>query len=128
MRKTILLFSMLLVSVAWVAGQDSSRSGNKASGLTTMDGHLVFSADHYRLVDDSGNSVQLQYQANKLTHFVGEQVEVTGKPGVETINTTVDGLASSVDEVPVFQVTSVRRVEASLNHKSVGDGVAQDGR
>jgi hypothetical protein len=53
---------------------------------------------------------QLQSQANKLSKQVGREVEVTGKPAVRTVGTTVQGTASTVREEPVFKVSSVKRV------------------
>jgi hypothetical protein len=55
-----------------------------------------------------GEAVELPNQANKLIQYVGQQVEITGQPGIETIGTTVDSLASSAEEIPVFKVVSVK--------------------
>ena len=103
---TLTLTLLLLISAASLQAQDAG----KTSSLSTIQGCLKYSNSHYRLTDSSGKKYQLQSQANKLTHFVGQQVEITGKPGVRTVGTTVEGAASSVKEEPVFVVKTVKHV------------------
>ena len=106
MRPTLLF--LIIVSALSLQGQDQTKNSDANATSTTINGCLVFAAREYRLVDGTGNSVQLQNQANKLIHYVGQRVEITGQPGIETIGTTVDGLASSAEEISVFNVTSVK--------------------
>lgn len=106
MPKTLLLL-LFIVPCAVLLAQEKTTTPNTNAASTTVSGCLEFSSHEYRLVDSAGQSTQLQYQANRLIHYVGQQVEITGKPGIKTIGTTVDGLASSADEIPVFDVSTV---------------------
>src|SRR5450755_2452780 len=107
MHKTLTMTLLLLaISAASLQAQDAG----KTSSLSTIQGCLKYSNSHYRLTDSSGKKYQLQSQANKLTHFVGQQVEITGKPGVRTVGTTVEGAASSAKEESVFVVKTVKHV------------------
>jgi hypothetical protein len=49
-------------------------------------------------------------RANKLTKHVGQQVEITGTPGLRTVGTTIQGGASSTKEQQVFKVKSVKHI------------------
>ncbi len=113
---TILLL-LFVASALAPQGQDQTKNAAANAVSTTINGCLVFSAREYRLIDNTGEPVELQNQANKLIHYVGQQVEITGQPGIETIGTTVDSLASSAEEIPVFKVVSV---------KSAGGACASD--
>lgn len=102
--------SLLVLLLMFWPGLLGAQPGNQGSttSATTISGCLEFSSHAYGLVDDKGESVRLRYQANKLIHYVGHNVTITGNSGIETIDTTVDGLASSADEIPVFNVDSVK--------------------
>jgi hypothetical protein len=109
-RNTLMLALILLISAMLLQAQDSGQaSGNNASP-TTLEGCLTYSAGHYRLTDSSGMVYQLSNQANKLTKHVGHQVKLTGKPGIRTIDTTIQGGASSAKEQHVFKVNTVEHV------------------
>ena len=110
MRKTWLLILVLLFSAAWLQAQSSGQASGKTSGVTTIQGCLQFTDGHYRLTDSSGTVYQLSNDANKLTHHVGHEVKITGAPGVRTVDTTIQGAASSAKEVPVFKVKTVTHV------------------
>jgi ABC-type transport system involved in cytochrome c biogenesis ATPase subunit len=101
---------VLLVSALWLQAQDAGQTAGKTSGLTTIQGCLQYTNGHYRLTEDNGTTHQLQSEANKLTHHVGHEVELTGKETVRTVDTTIQGAASSVKEQPVFKVSSVKHV------------------
>ena len=106
MRNTLTLTLVLLISAVWLQAQDMG----KTSALTTIQGCLAYTDGHYRLTDSRGKVYQLSNEANKLTHHVGHEVAVTGKPGVRSVDTTVQGSESSVKEEPVFKVTSVKHI------------------
>lgn len=110
MGKTLLVTLLLLTSAVWLQAQDAGQTSGKASGPTTIEGCLQFSDGHYRLTDSTGMVYQLSNEANKLTHYVGQQIKVTGAPGVRTIDTTIQGGASSVKEQHVFKVKTVTHV------------------
>src|SRR3974377_978092 len=106
MHKRLTMILVLLVSALWLQAQDAST----ASGLTTMQVCVQYTNGHYRLTENNGTTHQLQSQANKLTKHVGHEVTLTGKQTVRTVDTTIQGAASSVKEQPVFKVSSVRHV------------------
>jgi len=106
MRKFLWLAVVLLILVAGLPAQDT----DKSSTPTTLQGCLQFSKHHYVLTDHSGANHELSGYANKLRPQIGREVEITGKPGVRTVNTTVPGTASSAVLVPVFDVSSVKRL------------------
>ena len=110
MQKTMLVTIMLLVSLLCLQAQDAGQTAGKTAGLTTIQGCLQYTNGHYRLTEDNGTTHQLQSQANKLTHHVGHEVELTGQETVRTVDTTIQGAASSVKEQPVFKVSSVKHV------------------
>ena len=105
-KLTLTLTLLLLISAASLLAQDAG----KTASPSTVQGCLKYSNSHYRLTDSSGKHYQLQSQANKLKHFVGQQVEITGKPGVRTVGTTETGTASSAQEESVFVVKTVKHV------------------
>jgi hypothetical protein len=108
MRRTLLLTLLFLLSAAVLYGQDAAQTAAKTSGPTTIEGCLHYTDSHYRLTDDSGKTYQLSNEANRLTHFVGKRIQVTGMPGTRTVDTTTQGLESSVAEQSVFKVKTVK--------------------
>lgn len=116
MRKIVLLTLVLLVPAIWLQAQSANSSANagqtpgKMSDLTTLEGCLGNPNGHYTLTENNGTTHQLSGAANKLGHQVGRQIEVTGKPGMRTLDSTVAGLGSSAVEQEVFEVKSVKRL------------------
>ena len=119
MYKTLTLTLLLLVSALWVQAQEAGQPASTTSGLTTLQGCLTYTNGHYRLTEDNGTAHQLQSQAQKLTKHVGHEVTITGKPAVRSVDTTIQGAASSVKEQQVFKVSSVQHVADSC--KSAGN-------
>jgi len=104
---------MLLISAVWMQAQAAGQTSGKTSTVTTIEGCLQYTDSHYRLTDSSGAVHQLSNEANKLTHYVGQQIQVTGMPGVRTVDTTVQGAESSAKEQPVFKVKTVKSVAST---------------
>ena len=52
--------------------------------------------------------MELSGAANKLGKLVGHTVQVSGKPGTRTLDTTTQGAASSAVELPVLFVKTVK--------------------
>lgn len=104
--KLTLMLTLLLVSAAGLQAQDAG----KPSSPSTIQGCLQYTNGHYRLTEDNGTAHQLQSQANKLAKQVGHEVAITGTPAVRSVDTTVQGSASSVKEEQVFRVTSVKHI------------------
>jgi len=103
--KQLLLTVTLLITTA-LGAQDAG----KAASPSEIQGCLQYTNGHYRLTEDNGTTHQLQSQANKLGKLVGHEVAITGKSAVRTVDTTIQGAASSVREEQVFKVTSVKQM------------------
>jgi hypothetical protein len=78
--------------------------------MSAITGCLQSATGHYTLTDDEGTVHELSGGAGKLKHQVGHQVEVIGKKGTRSVDRTLAGGASSVVELPVFEVKSVKQV------------------
>jgi hypothetical protein len=118
-RKVLMLTVVLVVSAAWAHAQDAGKASGKTSDLTTMEGCLQSSNGQYTLIDDSNTSHILTGSASKLGHQVGHQVELSGKPGTRTVDSTLAGAGSSAVVQPVFEVKSVKVTAATC--KSAGN-------
>jgi len=104
-RKILLLTVLVSVAVS-VQAQNAGSS----SGPTTIQGCLRYHHHEYTLRDNNGKNHQLSGYANKLKPHTGHEVEVTGTESTHTVNTTQEGAASTVKEVTVFKVTSVKKI------------------
>lgn len=107
MRKAVLCTLILLTSAMWLPSQAAGRDNKKSS---TIQGCLAFTDGHYWLTESSGEYHRLFGEANKLTHYVGQEIQVTGTPGVRTADATQQGQESSAKETPVFEVKRVKQV------------------
>jgi hypothetical protein len=116
MRKLAILVLVILIPAAWARAQasnpsvDPSQNSGKNSDLTTLQGCLENPNGHYTLTETNGATHQLSGAANKLGHQVNRQIEVTGKTGIKTVDSTLAGAGSSAIEQEVFEVKSVKRI------------------
>jgi len=84
----------------------------------TVKGCLQRQGFQYTLIDQTGKSYLLTGDTGKLGHLSGHQVEITGKPTVKTIDTTQPLAASTVQEVPAFEVKSAKLVSKTCSAPS----------
>ena len=112
MPKTLLLAAAVLIGAAWLPGQEGQmgQSAGKASNLATIDGCLSNTSGQYFVTDSSGTRHELSGSTNKLKPLIGHQVQVSGKPSVKTEASTSYGAASSAEQIPVFEVKSVKQL------------------
>jgi hypothetical protein len=110
MQKTLMLTVVLLISAIGLQAQAMGQAGGNSSASATITGCLQFTDGHYRLTDNSGKVYQLSGEANKLTHYIGQQVAIAGMPGVRTGDTTVQGSESTAKEQAVFRVKTVQHL------------------
>lgn len=116
MRKTVLLAVVLSIYAVSLHAQsatpssDAGQDSGKSADLTTLQGCLSHSRDVYTLTEEDGTTHQLVGAIGKLGHQIGRQVEVTGKPGIRTVDSTLVGGASSATEQQVFEVKNVKRL------------------
>jgi hypothetical protein len=112
MSKALMLALFLLLSAVWsqaLEGNPSSNADEKASQVTAIQGCLQSAAGHFSLTESNGNVHRLTF-SKKLNHYVGHEVTITGKPGVRTVSETSYGVASSTEELPIFEVKTVTNV------------------
>jgi hypothetical protein len=97
--------------------QDSTGKPAAKSDATTIEGCLKQDGSYYNLVDNSGTIIHLSDPSSKLQGHVGHQVAITGMPGVRNIDTTSQGVESTVREQPVFKVKSVKHLAETCTSK-----------
>jgi len=123
--KHILLLSVLLLGVSWVAAQDTTNSGS-ASGQAgssassqmaggshqSVEGCLSGSDGKYTLTDKSGTAYQLTGDTSKLAEHVGHEVKITGS--TSTGSAAASGSASagstSAGGGQTLEVSSVKQI------------------
>ena len=120
MRKTLLLPLMLLVPVFWLQAQEGHPGADiwlapPSNFPTTIDGCLQSSGGHYRVTDKDGTVYDLTGNTARLSRYAGHQVEITGKPTVRTLNTTVKDAASTAEELPALEVKSAKEISGACN-------------
>jgi hypothetical protein len=111
-RKTVVFTLVLLFSAIWLQARASAQTDSNTS---TIKGCLAFTDGRYKLTDNTGKVYQLSNEANKLQKQVGHWIEVTGKPGTRTRDTSQQGVESSVKEESVFRVKTVKWVADSCS-------------
>lgn len=129
MQKLLMLFSVLLLGVSWVAAQDSAGYGHQGSShasagsQTTVEGCLSGSDGKYMLTDKQGNTIQLTGDTSKLAEHVGHEVKITGTASSAEgggMGKQSTGAAGSSEHS--MEVSSVKHISKSC--KSNGGGMA----
>ncbi len=110
MRKTLMLTLILLTTGVCLPAQDAGKASGKTSGLETIQGCLHRSEGEYTLIDDTNTIHHLVGLASKLSHHIGHQVEITGKPGVRTLDATPQGGASGAVVQAIIEVKTVKHI------------------
>jgi len=111
MSKALMLSLFLLFSAAWVQALEGYPNGEEKNPpqLTTVQGCLQSAAGHFSLKQTDGTVTRLSF-SKQLTKLVGHEVKITGKPSVRTVSETSYGVASSAEELPIFDVKTVTNV------------------
>jgi len=127
--KHILLLSVLLLGVSWVAaqstsspsssgssGQAGSSSGSQmgSSGHQTVEGCLSGSDGKYTLTDKQGTSYQLSGDTSKLAEHVGHEVKITGSTGSGSSSGSASS-ASAGAGGQTLDVSSVKHVSKTCS-------------
>ena len=105
-----LLSSISLASHAQAGDPGADKVQGPGSTATSLKGCLQREGFQYSLIDDAGKSHLLTGSTHKFNHYVGHRVELTGKPTVKTIDTTEALAASTVEEIPAFQVVAAKQI------------------
>ena len=100
---------VLLGSALWLAAQEGDPGADRVQGSNapTIRGCLESSAGNYYITEKDGTQTQLA-GGSHLSDYVGHEIEVDGKPTIITIDTTSDGAASTVEELTIFHVRTVK--------------------
>lgn len=118
MHQALGLFVVLLLTGSSPAQQAQAGStAGKTAGAATMQGCLSSSSGQYYLTDSSGTKHELSGNDHKLKGQVGHEVEITGKPSVRTEASTSYGAGSSAEEIPVFEVKTVKQLADACQSK-----------
>ena len=110
MRKTFMLTLVLMVSAFCLQAQDTGKTSGKTSNLETIEGCLLHSEGQYTLIDGTNTIHHLVGGGKLLSRHIGHQVEITGKPGVRTLDATPQGGASGAVVQAILEVKSVKHI------------------
>ena len=119
MRVTLMLTLVLVISALWLQAQvgDPGRDGLMSSQTypPVIRGCLERSGFYYAVVSRDGTAYDLTGSTNHLIHDVGHEVEITGKPTVISVSTTMIRAASTVEEFPALEVRTVKELSRTCN-------------
>ncbi len=111
MRKALTLTLLLFVCFVWLQAEPAaplSDKNHQSADLDTMQGCLHMEQSQYILTEPKGTEPLAHRAAKQLGRVVHHEVELGGKPGVRTSDSTSVGGASSVTEYVVFEVKTVK--------------------
>jgi hypothetical protein len=108
----ILLLSMCAICTQAEPVSPASDKDHQSETQTTMQGCLHIDSSQYILTEANGTSHLLSGAAKQLGRLVRHEVELGGKPGIKTSDTTSVGGGSSVAEYVVFEVKTVKDLGA----------------
>jgi hypothetical protein len=110
MMPTLMTLTLaVVISSTCLQAQDSGQTSATPPGMTTVQGCVKLAMGRYTLTEEDGTLYYLLGPVGKLGHQVDRQVEVMGKPGSRTFDTTLVGAASSAAVQPVIEVKTVKR-------------------
>ena len=113
MRKTQLLILLLLGSSLGLQAQEGHPGADiwlAPAGPRHCPRVLIQLGGHYTVKGKDGTLTDLTGNTARLRHYVGHEVEITGKPTIRTLDTTVIHAASTAEELPALEVKSAREV------------------
>jgi hypothetical protein len=114
MHKTLMLTLALLISALWLQAQEGDPGRDvwvpANTYPPTIDGCLRSSNLHYTVVVKDGTVYNLTGSTARLSHYVWHEVEVTGKPTVRSLDTSMKNAASTVEEQPALGVKSAKEL------------------
>lgn len=113
MPKKLIVAFVLLAGARCLQAQEGYPALDRWTGPSdppTVQGCLRNSATYYFVVWKDDRVTRLTGNTAWLSHYVGHEVEVRGKPTVITLDTTVTKAASTVEELPALDVRSAREL------------------
>jgi hypothetical protein len=117
-RTTLMLILTLLIFALRLPAQEGDPGADiwlASTSPSTVDGCLRSSGGHYSLKDKDGTIHNLAGNTARLSHFVGHEVEISGKPTIRTLNTTETQIASTAEELPALEVQSAKQISETCN-------------
>jgi hypothetical protein len=119
MRKKLMLALVLFIPALWLRAQE----GNPGRDVwisadtypPTVEGCLRNANLHYMVVAHDGTVYNLTGNTAKLRNYVGSEIEITGRPTVISLDTTMTEAASTVEELPALDVNSVKELSKTCN-------------
>jgi hypothetical protein len=116
-RNVVILSLALFMSVLWLQAQEGNPGTDVWIPVNTyppkIDGCLHLYGFYYYVIGTDGTVYNLTHDTAVPSRFVGHEVEITGKPTVITLNTTMVHAASSVEELPALEVKTVKELSAT---------------
>jgi hypothetical protein len=120
-RKILMLILVLAVPSVWLLAQEGHPG---LEGVVppvpypyppVVSGCLERSGFYYSVIGEDGTAYDLTGSTNGLIRYVGHEVEVTGKPTVLSLSTTMIHAASSVEENPALEVKTVKELAGTCS-------------
>ena len=118
-RMLILTMVLLISSALWLQAQE----GNPGRDVwipadtypPTVQGCLQNTGLRYSVVGHDGTVYNLTGSTGKLRPYIGHEVEITGKPTVKSLSTTMKEAASTVEEIPALEVKTVKELSKTCD-------------
>ncbi len=126
MPKTLMLGLLLFIFVGWMQAQEGDPGRDvwipANTYPPTVAGCLRSANTHYTVTAEDGTVYNLTGDTAKLSRYVGHEVEVTGKPTVKSLDTTMKEAASTVEELPALDVKSAKELSKTCSPPKPGTG------
>jgi hypothetical protein len=118
-RMLILTLALLISSALWLQAQEGDPGRDvwipANTYPPTVQGCLQNSSLRYSVVAEDGTVYNLTGSTGKLRPYIGHEVEVSGKPTVKSLSTTMKEAASTVEEIPALDVKSVKELSKTCD-------------
>lgn len=119
MRESAVLFLMLLISAFCMQAQEGVPGADVWIPVNTypptIEGCLHLYGFYYYVIGKDGTVYNLTRGTTGLSHFDGHEVELTGKPTLIVLDTTVKQAASTVQELPALEVKTVKELSKTCS-------------
>ncbi len=124
MRRTLIFTFVLLGCALRLQAQDGYPALDHVQGPTdppVVQGCLQNITTHYYVVWKDGTVTRLTGNTAKLSRYVGHEMEISGKPTIITLDTTVTKAASTVNELPALEVESAKELAKTCSPSAPDD-------
>ena len=119
MRVTWTCLLMLVISAFCLQAQEGNPGADVWVSADTyppvIEGCLQRWGFYYKVIGSDGTIYNLTRGSRGLSHYVGHDVEVTGKPTIISLDTTNVHAASTVEEFPALAVKRVKELSKTCS-------------